>query len=151
MIRLPDVPLPVETLTALAGFQQDINAQPTYAQKVAEGKRLFQAKSRTAAFTPVRHALAQMCAGPRRCCYCEDSAATDVEHIWPKDYYPDLVFVWENYLYGCPRCNRPKSSICDIYSDANGHRMKVPKMVKDNGGPPQSGAPVFPIRCPGLD
>ena len=143
MIRLPDVLLPEATLTALSKLQQDVNDQPTYAEQVAEGKRLFAAKSRTAAFTPIRHALAQMCAGPRRCCYCEDSAATDIEHIWPKDYYPHLVFAWENYLYGCPRCNRPKSNLCDIYSQANGHRIKVPKIVKDNGGPPEPGDPVL--------
>ena len=143
MIRLPEVPLPEVSLTTLGKFQQDVNSQPTYAEQIAEGKRLFQAKSRTAAFAPVRHALTQMCAGPRRCCYCEDSAATDIEHIWPKDYYPHLVFVWENYLYGCPRCNRPKSSLCDIYDHTTGARLKVPRWVKDHSGPPQSGDPVL--------
>ena len=28
----------------------------------------------------------------------------------PKDLYPDRVFVWENYLFACGRCNGGKSS-----------------------------------------
>lgn len=51
-----------------------------------------------------------MCAGARRCGYCEDSAADEVEHIWPKDLYPERVFAWSNYLYACGSCNGPKNS-----------------------------------------
>ena len=98
--------------------------------RLSEGKILFEQKSSSAAFRPVREALRKLCAGARRCCYCEDSQATDIEHIWPKDFYPELVFSWENYLYGCARCNRPKSNRCEIYSEHT--RLNVPSFVKQH-------------------
>ena len=51
-----------------------------------------------------------MCQGANRCAYCEDSAADEVEHIRPKDLYPDAVFLWENYLLACGPCNGPKNN-----------------------------------------
>ena len=34
----------------------------------------------------------------------------EVEHIMPKDLYPERVFVWQNYLLACGRCNVGKSN-----------------------------------------
>ena len=51
-----------------------------------------------------------MCSGARRCGYCEDSVGDEVEHIKPKDLYPEDVFVWENYLLACGPCNRGKNN-----------------------------------------
>ncbi|MGI4788606.1 MAG: hypothetical protein ACRYFS_07125 [Janthinobacterium lividum] len=143
MIRLPDVSLPETTQTLLEGLQKTVNAEQTYAQKVKTGVQLFEAKRPSIGFRPVVHALKQMCSGPQRCCYCEDSQATDVEHIWPKDFYPELVFSWDNYLYACTRCNRPKSNICDIYSHQDGTHLKVPLFVKQQGKPPPAGDPLL--------
>ena len=42
--------------------------------------------------------------------YCEDSCADEVEHIQPKDLYPDVVFAWSNYLYSCGPCNGGKNN-----------------------------------------
>ena len=139
MIRLPHVTLPDETQEMLDGLQRTVNGGGDYLNRVAVGKNLFDVKRKTSAFHPLRSALGQMCSGARRCCYCEDSAATDIEHIRPKDFYPDLVFVWDNYLYACPRCNRPKSNICDIYSHVTDLRISVPKQIRQQGGPPESG------------
>ena len=36
--------------------------------------------------------------------------ATNIEHIKPKDLYPERTFVWENYLLACGQCNRGKSN-----------------------------------------
>lgn len=36
-------------------------------------------------FADVRRVLDEMCSGPRRCGYCEDSCADEIEHIRPKD------------------------------------------------------------------
>jgi len=41
---------------------------------------------------------------------CEDSAADEVEHFRPKAFYPELTFVWINYLYACGPCNVAKSN-----------------------------------------
>ena len=75
-----------------------------------------------------------MCAGARRCCYCEDSLADEVEHIRPKDLYPELVFVWENYLYACGPCNGPKNNRFAVFS-ADGQEVDVAR---------RPGAPVIP-------
>lgn len=137
MIKLPAVTLSEGTLLTLSGFQQDVNSQLSYAQQVTRGKLLFEQKSSSQAFRPVREALGRLCAGARRCCYCEDSQATDIEHIWPKDFYPELVFNWDNYLYGCARCNRPKANRCEIYSDDT--RLNVPSFVKQHKTHPPTG------------
>ncbi len=42
--------------------------------------------------------------------YCEDSAADEIEHFKPKQFYPEDVFVWVNYLYVCGLCNITKRS-----------------------------------------
>ncbi len=141
MIRLPAVTLPEAAQNTLSGLQQDVNSQPSYAQQVTRGKVLFDQKSRSQAFRPVRDALGKLCSGARRCCYCEDSQATDIEHIWPKDFYPGLVFSWENYLYGCTRCNRPKSNRCEIYSHDT--RLNVPAFVKQHKSHPPEGDPLL--------
>ena len=48
--------------------------------------------------------------GARRCGYCEDSDGDEIEHIKPRDLYPEKTFAWENYLLACGQCNRSKSS-----------------------------------------
>lgn len=112
MIRLPSLVLPTETQQKLDEYQQVINAQPEYAQRVALAKKDFSRyntpENRT--FRQVRSTLADMCSGARRCCYCEDSVADEIEHIYPKDLYPEKVFVWTNYLYACGPCNSPKNN-----------------------------------------
>ena len=128
---------------ALEKLQRTVDDFPTYADQVNEGKRLFKTFRQSAACRPVLVALQQMCSGARRCHYCEDSAAIDVEHIWPKEYYPNLVFSWENYLYGCQRCNRPKSSICEVYAHSTGKRISIPMVVKESSGLPEAGDPLL--------
>jgi uncharacterized protein (TIGR02646 family) len=56
----------------------------------------------------VREALRSMSSGVERCMYCEDSAAHEVEHFWPKARYPGRAFCWENLLLVCGQCNRSK-------------------------------------------
>ncbi|MBV9849992.1 MAG: hypothetical protein JO250_10005 [Armatimonadetes bacterium] len=145
MIRLPHVSLPPSAQEGLAGFQRQIDAIPDYAARVEEGKRLFQLKNfpTNPTFRQVRRALSAMCSGAQRCCYCEDSAGTDVEHIKPKDLYPELVFVWENYLYACSGCNSPKQSRCVIFSQVTGQAMEVTRRRNDPVVPPEAGDPLL--------
>ena len=50
-----------------------------------------------------------------KCMYCESTIShidfAHIEHIKPKapDKYPELICVWENLGYACPRCNVAKS------------------------------------------
>lgn len=143
MIRLPGASLPPGARAWLTELQHAIDAEPTYERQVKRGKELFEAKRSLVGFRPVLDALKRMCSGPQRCCYCEDSQATDVEHIRPKDFYPGLVFVWENYLLACARCNRPKSNVCDIYPHQDSTRLQVPAFVKQHGRRPPAGDAVL--------
>lgn len=143
MIRLPDIPLPEEARSALARLQEAVNAHPTYEAQVEAGKSEFKNARQRNEFKPVLKALTEMSSGARRCHYCEDSAATDVEHIHPQDFYPHKVFDWDNYLYACPRCNRPKSNKFDIHAHATGERLSVPKHVADTKTPPPLGDPLL--------
>ena len=104
--------LPADAADALAELQRDIDARLTYRERVAAGKSAFSSKNRRgdATFDKVREALTAMCAGRCRCMYCEDSAADEVEHFWPKDLYPEHVFAWLNYLYACGPCNGPRAT-----------------------------------------
>ena len=143
MIRLRDTVLPTAAQTWLTELQQIVDAEPTYERQVKKGMQLFETRRRSAGFRPILSTLKQMCSGPQRCCYCEDSQATDVEHIWPKDFYPDLAFTWENYLFACTRCNRPKSNVCDVYEPHGGRRLKVPAFVKQHKQHPPAGDAVL--------
>jgi hypothetical protein len=112
MIRLPLVPLPARAQSQLSRWQQDIDAIANYASRVAAGKTRFASRntSTNGTFREVRKALKQMCSGAKRCAYCEDSASNQVEHMRPKDLYPDQVFQWTNYTYACGLCNGPKNN-----------------------------------------
>jgi uncharacterized protein (TIGR02646 family) len=106
----------------------------------------LQTKSRdldSATFRKVRSTLAKMCSGGRRCGYCEDSAADEVEHIKPKDLYPEAVFVWENYLYACGPCNGPKNSQFAVYSARSGTLVDVTRKRRAPIVPPEPGEVVL--------
>jgi uncharacterized protein (TIGR02646 family) len=40
------------------------------------------------------------------CSYCERPDKVDVEHVIPKSHAQHLITDWNNFLLGCPRCNR---------------------------------------------
>lgn len=61
-------------------------------------------------FQRVRDQLELLCPGARRCGYCEDSLADEIEHIRPKSWFPDQAFQPENYLFACGPCNGPKNN-----------------------------------------
>ena len=110
MLHPIDPGLDTETSLRLRGYQGEVDAACTYAEQVEAGKDLFDRYSGNVLFRTVRNRLAVMCSGARRCGYCEDSVGDEVEHIKPKDLYPERTFVWENYLLACGQCNRGKSS-----------------------------------------
>lgn len=114
MIRLSAPPLTKKTLTHLRRQQATIDALSSYAAQVDKGKELWGVKESTkdakAAFQELKDKLAQMSCHGQRCHYCEDSYADEIEHIRPKDLYPERVFDWDNYLYACGPCNGPKNN-----------------------------------------
>lgn len=143
MIRLPDKKLSDATLAALANYQQEVDGAGAYAEQVAKAKDIWGARRRNRPFDEVKNVLTEMCSGARRCGYCEDSMADEVEHIWPKDLYPDRTFVWENYLYACGPCNGPKNNRFAILPDANPTQKKELSHPDAGPVPPPTGRPVL--------
>jgi hypothetical protein len=94
-------------LAELASLQGDVDREATYAIRIEEGKRCWERGRKRRVFDTVRRLLASMCPGNGRCMFCEDTAASDVEHFLPKTLHPELVFVWANFLYACAICNGP--------------------------------------------
>jgi hypothetical protein len=72
--------------------------------------------------------------------YCEDSLADEVEHIYPKNFYPDRVFVWSNYVYACGPCNGPKGSSFAVFTADAGSKVELTRSP-DPPAPPPTGVP----------
>jgi uncharacterized protein (TIGR02646 family) len=112
----PGVNVPATALAALAELQARVDAAGDYPERVAEAKARWASVRKDASpFAEVRDALHAMCWGARRCCYCEDSVADEIEHFRPKDLYPEEVFRWLNYLYACGPCNGPKNHAFAVF------------------------------------
>ena len=134
MIYLPPQPLSGRADTWLRRWQSAVDAKPTYADRVAEAKRVWPKSNKT--FDEVRGVLKGMVSGHVRCAYCEDSCADEIDHIQPKDLYPELVFAWENYLFACGKCNGEKRSDYAVFSRSAG-----PAWTDVKRGP---GSPIVP-------
>jgi hypothetical protein len=145
MILLPDIALTDDAGVGLAALQAKVDAVPAYADRVADGKRLFAQHNRrgNAVFDDVKRALDAMCAGARRCVYCEDSVADEVEHVRPMDLYPELVFVWPNYVYACGPCNGPKGSHFAVFVADSPMPIEVARKRHEPVVPPRAGDPAL--------
>ena len=145
MIRLPDISLPKAAAQQLVSWQAELDALPSYPERVEAAKRLFQQRNtaRNRTFAEIRRQLAALCSGPQRCGYCEDSAADEVEHILPKDLYPELVFAWRNYLYACGPCNGPKNNQFAVFPARARKPVEVSRAHGDPVKPPRKGEPVL--------
>lgn len=145
MLRLREVPeLSEETTNTLAELQAEVDAASGYAAQTEAAKARWQSTSKaTAAFVEVKEKLVAMCSGHRRCAYCEDSVADEIEHFRPKDLYPDHVFRWENYLYSCGPCNSPKSNHFAVLESDDPELTDVTRARRDTIVPPPPGEPAF--------
>jgi hypothetical protein len=145
MIRLPDLTLPPAAQKKLNTYQGEINAIVDYVTRVEQAKTSFSSRNRkgNATFDAIKDTLTTMCAGAQRCAYCEDSAADEVEHIRPKDLYPEAVFVWLNYLYACGPCNGPKNSQFAVLDPTSGALIDVTRPRGAPVAPPPAGSPVL--------
>lgn len=145
MIRLPRVSLAAAAKTSLKNWQLAVNAKPDYPARVAAAKADFSRRntSNNKTFKLVKEALAGMCSGARRCVYCEDSLADEVEHIKPKDLYPGDVFSWRNYVYACGPCNGPKNNKFAVITAPAGTLVDVTRRQGAPVVPPQRGAPAL--------
>lgn len=125
MIKLPPQDISDDCKAKLAGYQEEINGEPDYLAQVAKAKGIWPNRKQNQPFEEVKAKLAAMSAGGRRCHYCEDSMADEVEHFRPKNVYPDKTFVWENYLYSCGPCNGPKGDQFAIFEASTGNHVDL--------------------------
>lgn len=141
MLRLPHRALPSHVATTLQAYEDEVLAEQDYPTRVALAKQKFKQRNTpgNAAFREIRNTLGEMCSGARRCMYCEDSMADEVEHHRPKDLYPEHVFSWNNYLYACGPCNSPKQNKFAVI-DARQKRVDVARKKGDPIVPPVAGA-----------
>jgi uncharacterized protein (TIGR02646 family) len=143
MLKLPEIDPSQDLLEQLKRWQDDIDGQPDYPARVAKAKTAWQSHRNSQTMQDVALLLEQMCCGGRRCAYCEDSLADEIEHIWPKSLYPALVFDWLNYLYACGPCNRKKGSSLAVYPATSGTWQYVSRKKDDPVIEPPSGEMVF--------
>ena len=104
MIRLSSKRLNKEVNDYLKQKQKEINARPSFKLQARKAKSLWKSKSRKK-FKLVRNKLYEMCIGEGICNYCENNEAIDIEHIFPKSFFPEKCFIWSNYLLACKKCN----------------------------------------------
>lgn len=146
MIGLRDPGISAATTQRLAALQQEVVTSGNYAQQVAAAKELFPRHNRgdRPPFQEVRHALATMCSGLAHCMYCEDAPADEVEHVRPKDLYPEVVFAWDNFLFACGRCNGSKSArFCVFHPRGGASAVDVTRTRGAPVVPPLDGDPLL--------
>lgn len=137
MIQLTRPALSDVATVNLNNYQKAVNEQPDFATQVAFAKEDFPKKNKAgnATFDDVKEKLKLMCSGAERCHYCEDSKADEVEHLYPKDVYPELCYDWNNYFYSCGPCNTKKSNRCALV-DANEQLLNTTPPKQKRNSPP---------------
>jgi len=141
MLKVQDLALTKEIKSHLASRQSEIDSL-AYEDQVAEADSSW-AKKSAKVFDEIRTCLAAVCPGVRRCHYCEDSVADEVEHIYPKKFYPGKTFVSENYLFACGQCNGSfkRDNFAVIQNDGS-----TVDLIRKKGDPvvaPPAGSPLF--------
>ena len=145
MLGLPEIELPEGTLSGLKAFQSQVNCGADFPAQVALAKSIFARmnKSNNSIFRVVREHLTAICNGHGRCCYCELSLPDEVEHVRPKDLYPEVAFVWENYVYACGICNGTWKSNKFAVIAKDGSLCDVTRAQKSPVVPPVDGHPAL--------
>ena len=102
MRRLSMASCPTHISVVLTRRQTALDADPA---RVQQSWKSF---TRLKAYATLRSTLAEPLGARRRCAFCSDSRAADIEHFWPKSAYPERTYRFDNLLLVCPECNRAK-------------------------------------------
>lgn len=121
----------------LTKWESEIQTFTPYSTRVNAAKGKWASRRQSKTLKHVCLKLEEMCSGNRRCCYCEDSVADEVEHIKPKSLYPELTFTWSNYLYACGSCNTKKNNKYALFIAGN------LTSIMPSTSPPNPGNDVF--------
>jgi uncharacterized protein (TIGR02646 family) len=128
MIRLDSKDLPPTVQTQLNSLQKKVDAETTFAKKAEKAQRLWDSKGGKRgeeAFEKIVQMLESMCVYVKVCNYCEHSEANDVEHIYPKSFFPEYAFRWDNYLLACKQCNSAYKIDTFYVLDAQDNAVKL--------------------------
>jgi len=144
MLQVTNIIKPEQSiLDALAGYQKEIDDlhHSRFEVKRSKAKESFSQKNKkgNSVFDAIKIKLLEISPGIERCVYCEDSKCDEVEHIYPKDLYPQYCFVWSNYVYACGTCNAPKNNKFAIFRHDNGAYQEVNPIKKEQIVEPPSG------------
>jgi uncharacterized protein (TIGR02646 family) len=110
MLKLSISSLSATTLRHLAHKQTAIDSL-VVDKRASKAQTLWDSKGKptngpgAVAFDEVKKTLISMCVSTELCNYCEHNEATDIEHIYPKSFFPERTFQWSNYLLACKTCN----------------------------------------------
>jgi len=108
MIQLASKNLDKDVQQELDSLQRKVDNEITFAKKVEKAQSLWNSKGGVTgkqAFKKIKTQLYGLCVSEGICNYCEQSEANDIEHIYPKSFFPDKSFQSENYLLACKQCN----------------------------------------------
>ncbi len=104
MILLNSEKLPEDLDKYLAERQSQIDKEPDFSAKAKKANLSWSGKSK-AKFEQIRNKLLATAIGVEVCNYCENNEGIDIEHIFPKSFFPARTFKWDNYLLACKKCN----------------------------------------------
>jgi len=129
--------LTASDVKALQDLQAEVDAAADYAAQVLLADKKWNAKNQPL-FQRVRDKLEVLSPGARRCGYCEDSLADEIEHIRPKNWFPNQAFNPDNYLFACGPCNSPKGNAYAVVSPT-GQLAEAIRTAKTGILPPPAG------------
>ncbi|WP_296269249.1 hypothetical protein [Pseudomonas sp. UBA6562] len=93
-------------------------------------------------FSELKEVLTRMCSGNARCVYCEDSLAYEIEHMRPKDLFPEVCYAWSNYVLACGPCNGPKNNKFAVLVEPL-KRVDITRKPNAAVVPPERGRPAL--------
>jgi uncharacterized protein (TIGR02646 family) len=108
MIQLSKKDLSKDVQDELNRLQSQIDHQKGFTERIQKAQLLWNTKGGIrgkTAFNTISTDLLNLCVYIGVCNYCEQNEANDIEHIYPKSFFPESTFKWENYLLACKQCN----------------------------------------------
>jgi uncharacterized protein (TIGR02646 family) len=127
-------PLPGATQVALMKLRQTIRKTPP-ADQAKAAKELWKQQNRKSSpvFRVVRKRLLQRSRCSRgACAWCDHDSASQLDHVAPKNHFPEQAFRWANLVPCCGRCNQTKGDQCAVIVSG-----KQVKLTRKQGVPKQ--------------
>lgn len=129
MIKMASANLSLSAGQLLSDLQDKIDSKAGFKEKTDEAQRQWNAKrssnAKRQSFDEVVSKLEELTISEGLCNYCELNESNDIEHIYPKSFFPEHTFGWTNYLLACKQCNSGfKLDKCHVLDPA-GHLVEV--------------------------